>query len=170
MGRGVVDVLKHLPERMRFVRGLRSFVGFRQVGLAYERAARDAGRPKYTFRKLVQLAIDGLISFSSYPLRLVTYLGLVTIIVAMFLLLMVLVDAFYNRTAPRGWASTIVIVLFMGSIQLFSLGIIGEYIRLIFHEAKRRPTYIVRGPDRRDLEGAGESESQMASPTEGILE
>jgi len=170
MSRGVVDVLKHLPERMRFVRGLRSFVGFRQVGLAYERAARDAGRPKYTFRKLVQLAIDGLVSFSSYPLRLVTYLGLVTISVAMILLLVVLVDAFYNGTAPRGWASTIVIVLFMGSIQLFSLGIIGEYIRLIFHEAKRRPTYIVRGPDHRDLDGAGESESQMASPSGGVLE
>jgi dolichol-phosphate mannosyltransferase len=144
MDRRVVDVLKHLPERMRFVRGLRSFAGFRQIGLAYERAARGAGKPKYTLVALTVLAIDGLISFSSYPLRLVTYLGFVTISVALALLVWVLCDALSNQTAPRGWASTLVTVLFMGSIQLFSLGIIGEYIRLIFLETKRRPTYIVR--------------------------
>jgi dolichol-phosphate mannosyltransferase len=144
MDRRVVDVLEHLPERMRFVRGLRSFAGFRQVGLVYDRAAREAGKPKYTFRSLAVLAIDGLISFSSYPLRLVTYLGLVTIAVSLILLVWVLCDALSNQTAPRGWASTLVTVLFMGSIQLFSLGIIGEYIRLIFLETKRRPTYIIR--------------------------
>jgi len=143
MDRQVVDVLKQLPETMRFVRGLRSFAGFRQVGLAYERAAREAGQPKYTFRALVGLAIDGLVSFSSYPLRAVTYLGFSTIGVSLVLLLWVLGDGLYNRTGPKGWASTIVVVLFMGSVQLISLGIIGEYIRLIFLEAKRRPTYIV---------------------------
>ena len=79
MDRRVVDVLQHLPERMRFIRGLRSFVGFRQVGLPYERAAREAGSSKYSLRALIGLAIDGLVSFSSYPLRLVTRLGLATI-------------------------------------------------------------------------------------------
>jgi polyisoprenyl-phosphate glycosyltransferase len=179
MDRQVVDVLKHLPEKMRFVRGLRSFAGFRQVGLAYERAAREGGKPKYTLGSLLVLAIDGLINFSNYPLRLVfrqssidrfsklevpgiqeipasaarqlkmdgtlvTYLGLVTICIALALLVWVVSSALYNRTVPQGWASTLVTVLFMGSIQLFSLGIIGEYIRLIFLETKRRPTYIVR--------------------------
>jgi dolichol-phosphate mannosyltransferase len=144
MDRCVVDVLKHLPERMRFVRGLRSFVGFRQIGLPYDRAAREAGKPKYTLGTLIMLGIDGLISFSSYPLRLVTYLGVCTILVAFVLLVWVLSDAFYHRTAPQGWASTLVTLLFMGSIQLFSLGIIGEYIRLIFLETKGRPSYIVR--------------------------
>jgi dolichol-phosphate mannosyltransferase len=148
MDRRVVNVLKHLPERRRFVRGLRSFVGFRQVGLPYDRDARGAGRPKYKVGSLIMLAVDGLISFSSYPLRLVTYLGVLTILVAFGLLLWVLSDAFYHRTAPQGWASTLVTVLFIGSIQLFSLGIIGEYIRLIFVETKGRPTYIVR--DHRD--------------------
>jgi dolichol-phosphate mannosyltransferase len=143
MDRRVVDVLKQLPETARFVRGLRSFAGFRQVGLPYERAARESGQPKYSFRALVALAINGLVSFSSYPLRAVTYLGLCTIGISLVLLFWVLGDAFYNRTGPRGWASTIVVVLFMGSVQLISLGIIGEYIRLIFLEAKRRPTYIV---------------------------
>lgn len=145
MDRRVVDALNSLPERMRFVRGLRTFVGFRQVGLEYDRAARAAGRPKYTFGPLVRLAIDGLISFSGYPLRLVTQLGLLTIAAAALLTVWALIDAFFNRTAPRGWASLLVIFLFVSSIQLISLGIIGEYVRLIFQEVKGRPTYIVRG-------------------------
>jgi dolichol-phosphate mannosyltransferase len=144
MDRRVVDLLRHLPERMRFVRGLRSFVGFRQVGLAYDRAARAAGRSKYTLPGLIGLALDGLVSFSSYPLRLVTQLGFVTILVALGLLVWVLTDAFFFQTAPKGWASTGVIVLFMGAVQLFSIGILGEYLRLIFLEVKQRPTYIVR--------------------------
>jgi dolichol-phosphate mannosyltransferase len=144
MDRKVVDALNGLPERMRFVRGLRSFVGFRQAGVEYERSAREAGDPKYTFRKLIGLAADGLVSFSGYPLRLVTQFGLVTVAVTALIGVWVVVDALLNGTAPRGWASTVVVVLFMGSVQLISLGIIGEYIRLIFLEAKRRPTYIAR--------------------------
>jgi glycosyltransferase involved in cell wall biosynthesis len=143
MDRRVVNVLKHLPERMRFIRGLRSFAGFRQIGIEYDRAARTAGRPKYTTRALVGLAVDGLVSFSGYPLRLVTRLGLATIFVTLLLLVWVFVDAFKNHTAPQGWASTIVVVLFMGAVNLVSLGIIGEYIRLIFLEVKQRPTYII---------------------------
>lgn len=143
MDRKVVEVIRHLPERMRFLRGLRTFVGFRQVGLPYERAARGLGSSKYDLRALVGLAIDGLVSFSSYPLRLVTRLGLATISVAFALLGWVLVDAWFRHSAPQGWASTIIVVLFMASVQLFSLGIIGEYIRLIFLEVKGRPTYIV---------------------------
>lgn len=153
MDRRVVDVIRHLPERMRFLRGLRSFVGFRQIGLPYERAAREAGASKYGFEALVGLAIDGLISFSSYPLRLVTRLGLATIIVAFALLAWVVFDAWFTRTAPQGWASTIVVVLFMASVQLFSLGIIGEYIRLIFLEVKGRPTYVVEETRPRIDEG-----------------
>ncbi len=153
MDRRVVEVIKHLPERMRFVRGLRSFVGFRQIGLPYERAGREAGGSKYSLRALVGLAIDGLISFSSYPLRLVTYLGLATISLAFVLLAWVLFDAWGSQTAPAGWASTIVVVLFMASVHLFSLGIIGEYIRLIFLEVKKRPTYIVDSSRTRADEG-----------------
>jgi dolichol-phosphate mannosyltransferase len=143
MDRRVVDELKRLPERMRFVRGLRTFVGFKQVGLAYDRAARGAGKPKYSLGALIRLAIDGLVSFSSYPLRLVTMLGMASVLVALLLTVWVVLDAIYSKTAPRGWASMIIIVLFMSAVQLIGLGIIGEYIRLIFHEAKERPTYIV---------------------------
>jgi dolichol-phosphate mannosyltransferase len=142
--RKVVDVLNHLPERMRFVRGLRTFVGFRQTGVTYPRAAREAGKPKYTFRALVRLAVDGLISFSSAPLNLVTYLGFASAGVAVLLLIWVLADACVHHTAPQGWASTMVVVLFMSAIQLLGLGILGEYVRRIFLEVKGRPTYILR--------------------------
>ena len=161
MDRRVVEAVKTLPERKRFVRGLRTFVGFRQVGLAYERAAREAGSPKYTIRGLINLAVDGLVSFSSYPLRLVTYLGLITIAIGLILTLWVFIDALTNGTSPRGWASTIVIVLFMGAVQLISLGIVGEYVRLIFLETKGRPTYIVA--ERRGGE-AGSAASANAEP------
>jgi dolichol-phosphate mannosyltransferase len=144
LDRCVVDALQSLPEKKRFVRGLRTFVGFRQTGLAYERAAREAGEPKYTLRSLLGLAIDGLISFSSYPLRLVTYCGLLSAVFALLMTIWVLYDAYASQSAPRGWASTIVVILFMGSVQLLSLGIVGEYVRLIFQESKGRPTYIVR--------------------------
>jgi dolichol-phosphate mannosyltransferase len=144
MDRKVVDALKQLPERIRFVRGLRTFVGYRQIGLCYERSARRAGKPKYTFRALVRLAVDGLISFSSYPLHLVTYLGIAAATCALLLSLWVLVDALYNFKTPRGWASTMIVVLFMGAIQLISLGIMGEYVRRIFVECKGRPTYLIR--------------------------
>ena len=156
LDRCVVDALQKLPEKKRFVRGLRTFVGFRQTGLAYERAAREAGTPKYSLRALIGLAIDGLISFSSYPLRIVTYFGLLAAALAMFLTIWALYDSYVNQSAPRGWASTIIVTLFLGSVQLISLGILGEYLRLIFLETKGRPTYIVReirsaALDRRQL-------------------
>jgi len=143
MDRRVVEAMAELPERKRFIRGLRTFVGFRQTGLEYDRPAREAGKPKYTLSALLRLAVDGLVSFSSYPLRVVTYLGIAAATLAAMLTVWIFVDAFYQHTAPRGWASLIVVVLFMGSVQLISLGIIGEYIRLIFLESKGRPGYIV---------------------------
>ncbi len=143
MDRKVVEALVGLPEQMRFVRGLRTFVGFKQTGLEYERAARGAGKPKFTLRALISLAIDGLISFSSYPLRLVAYVGVATVFAAVLMTVWVVVDAVSNHTAPRGWASVMATILFVGSIQLIGLGVIGEYIRLIFLESKRRPMYVV---------------------------
>jgi dolichol-phosphate mannosyltransferase len=158
MDRRVVNVLNLLPERCRFVRGLRSYVGFRQVGLAYDRPARAAGLPKYTLGKLTGLAMDGLVSFSSRPLRMLTQLGIASAGLALLLTIWVLNDAIHHQSAPRGWASTMIVVLFMGAIQLLSLGIIGEYLRLIFLEAKGRPTYVVDDLKRRRSFGPGGAE------------
>jgi dolichol-phosphate mannosyltransferase len=148
MDRRVVDVLKHLPERTRFVRGLRTFVGFKQIGVRYERAARAAGEPKYSFSALLRLAVDGLVSFSGYPLKLAMYFGFATAAIGLSMTAWALTDALYRHTAPRGWASTMIVVLYMGSIQLISLGIIGAYVRRIFLECKGRPAYIVRTVNR----------------------
>ncbi len=146
MDRQVVEAMRSLPERQRFVRGLRTWVGFRQTGLEYERAARAAGEAKYTLTRLMGLAADGLISFSGKPLRLASSVGVLANLVALLLAIWVLVDAIAAGSAPQGWASTVVIVLFMGGVQLITLGVLGEYIRIIFLESKGRPAYVVRKP------------------------
>ncbi|MFM7594154.1 MAG: glycosyltransferase family 2 protein [Isosphaeraceae bacterium] len=138
-----VQAIIRLPEKNRFHRGLRAFVGFRQATVAYDRPARFAGSSKYNFVKLVRLALEGLVSFSSLPLRLVSLMGIMTLISSIFLLMWVLMDAFSAQTAPRGWASLTGIVLFIGSVQMIALGIIGEYLRQIFLETKRRPAAII---------------------------
>src|SRR5262249_11405301 len=136
MDRKVVEALKACQERTRFVRGLRAFVGFRQTGLIYERAAREAGGSKYTFRKVLGLAVEGFVSFSSVPLRLVIYLGISTGLLALLAIVGIVVDYFLRGTTPQGWASTVVVVLLMGAIQLLSLGVMGEYMQRIFLEVK----------------------------------
>src|SRR5262249_30191766 len=141
--RTVVDALKKMPERSRFVRGLRSFAGYRQTGIAYERAARHAGQPKYTFRALVRLASDGLVGFSGFPLALITYLGLATLGLALISGTWLAVHSLRTLEAPAGWSLTLVAVLMMGAINLLSLGIVGQYLRRIFVETKGRPTYII---------------------------
>src|SRR5262249_30238031 len=127
MDRKVVETLKSLPERQRFVRGLRAFVGFRQIGVPVERDARQAGTPKYTFRALVRLAVDGLVSFSGLPLTLVSYLGAFTLLAALVLTGWIVAEAWGRPGTSHGWASTMMVVLYMGSIQLLSLGVIAEY-------------------------------------------
>lgn len=143
MDRRVVRAMRAQPERVRFVRGLRRHVGFRQTCVAYDRDARAAGRSKYSFGGLCRLAIDGIVSFSSKPLRLATYLGLTTALAAVLLTVWVLADALAARTAPAGWASTLIVMLFLGAVQLVCLGILGEYMRVLFQEAKQRPPYLI---------------------------
>ncbi len=144
MDRRVVDQLKRMPERNRFLRGLRSWVGFKQVSLPYERQARFAGDAKYTLRKLLQLGLSGIFSFSSFPLRLATYLGFVVCLLAVFLSIYVVAVFFIGGHAPQGWTSLTVVVLFVGGIQLLILGAIGEYVALIHDEVKQRPSYVIR--------------------------
>jgi dolichol-phosphate mannosyltransferase len=151
MDRVVVDELLRMPESERFVRGLRSWVGFRQVGVEYDRAERAAGRPKYTLRKLLGLALDGLLSFSTVPLRLATYFGLtvsaLAFLGAAFTLLQRLFSAQFARLglAPvPGFATIVISVLFLGGIQLLCLGILGEYLARIYENVKGRPPWVIR--------------------------
>lgn len=144
MDRCVVDVLTALPERNRFVRGLRSWVGFRQTGLAYERDARFAGKPKYTFRKLVSLALDGLVSFSYFPLRLATMLGFGVSALSLVAAAYYLFKKLTTGLQPPGFATLVVVLLFLGGVQLITIGVVGEYIGHVLDEVKGRPTYVVR--------------------------
>jgi dolichol-phosphate mannosyltransferase len=144
MDRVIVDHLRRMPEHNQFIRGLRTWVGFRQTALEYDRDARAAGTPKYNLRKLFGLAYDGLISFSFVPLRLAMKLGL-AVSAAAFLAICALVLTKLVFDIPLvGWTSTVVLVLFMGGVQLMTLGLLGEYTARIFDEVKARPLYITR--------------------------
>jgi glycosyltransferase involved in cell wall biosynthesis len=139
----VVCVLNRLPERNRFLRGLRAWVGLRQTGVEYERAGRFAGKPKYSLTRLARLALDGLFSFSGFPLRLVSLIGIVTSLIALGGIGVVLYFRLFTDAALPGWAATVIPVLLLGSIQLLAMGILGEYVIRIFDEVKRRPVYLV---------------------------
>ncbi|MBO9670070.1 MAG: glycosyltransferase family 2 protein [Sphingobium sp.] len=143
MSRPVVDVLKSMPERHRFVRGMVAWIGFKQTALPYERAERFAGESKYPLRKMVRFAMDGILSFSIKPLRLAVGLGLTSAAVAMVGIAYALALRIFSSVWVEGWTALMIAVLFMGGVQLLSLGIIGEYIGRIYSEVKRRPLYVV---------------------------
>ncbi len=147
MDRKVVDALKRMREHHRFMRGLSAWVGFRQTGVPYRRHARTAGTTKYPLRKMLRFALDGITSFSYLPLQLATYLGFIVAAISMIFLLVVFIMRLANPAAAEpafyGQASTLASVLFLGAVQLISLGIIGEYVGRIYDEVKGRPLYIV---------------------------
>jgi len=172
MDRKVVELLKSMPERNRFVRGLRSWVGLRQTPLEYERDARAGGKPKYSFRKLTKLAADGVISFSSKPLRMATYLGFlcstIAFVGAIFTFFQRIFADWFAKIGLRpvsGFATTVIAVLFLGGVQLICLGIIGEYIGRIFEEVKGRPQWTIletRGLERQGGKQADEGRQPPA--------
>lgn len=143
MDRRVVNILTHMPERNRFVRGIRSWVGLKQVGLAYDRDARNAGKPKFTFSRLLYLALDGLVSFSFLPLRVITVIGFIVSIVSILLAIFYTIQKVTIGLNPPGFATLVVAILFLSGMQLMTIGLIGEYVGRIFEEVKQRPLYVV---------------------------
>jgi polyisoprenyl-phosphate glycosyltransferase len=143
VSRRVVDALGSMPERARFVRGMTSWVGFTQTGIEYRRDPRYAGSSKYPPRKLLRLALDGIVSFSTVPIKLVAWLGFALVAFCLVVLGWTLYTRFFTHTAPQGWTSLLVVVLLLGGVQLLSLGIIGQYVARIFDEVKQRPLYLV---------------------------
>jgi dolichol-phosphate mannosyltransferase len=142
ISRRALDVLNDMPERNRFIRGMVSWIGLRQVPLRYDRNPRLAGRTGYPWRKMLLLAIDAITSFSILPLRVASTAGLVAGILGFVFLAIVLFDWLTGGTVP-GWTSTISVILLMGSIQLVVLGIFGEYLGRMFFEVKRRPMFVI---------------------------
>jgi len=144
MDRKVVDVLKTMRERHRFPRGMSAWVGFKQIGVEYKRAARHAGVTKYPFKKMLRLALNAITSFSYFPLQVATYFGFFSAGLAILAIPVVAILRMRGSEFFGGQATTLISVLFLGGVQLISLGILGEYIGRLYDEAKGRPLYIVR--------------------------
>ncbi|MFO0142214.1 MAG: glycosyltransferase family 2 protein [Aphanizomenon sp.] len=145
MDRQVVNILNSMPERNRYIRGLRAWVGFRQTSVPFARDPRFAGTVKYTFGKSWALAIDGIISFSTVPLRLATYIGILSAFIALFMILLVLYWRLSEPSSPIiGYTLITISMFFLGSVQLICIGILGEYIGRIYEEVKGRPLYTLK--------------------------
>lgn len=145
MDRQVVDLLNSMPERNRYIRGLRAWVGFRQTAITLHRPPRFAGEAKYTFRKSLTLALSSIMSFSKVPLRLATYLGLFASALAVFMMVLTLYWRFFNPSSQLiGYTMITMAIFFLGAVQLICLGILGEYVGQIYEEIKGRPLYTVK--------------------------
>lgn len=144
LDRTVVEALKKMREHHRFPRAMTAWVGFRQIGIPYKRAARRAGETKYPFRKMLRLAINAVTGFSYFPLQLATFFGFISAALAILAIPIVIYLRLSGRAELSGQATTLIAVLFLGGVQLISLGILGEYIGRLYDEAKNRPLYILR--------------------------
>lgn len=142
--RKVAEVFKKMPERNRFVRGMMSWIGFNQTFIEYERDARFAGETKYPLKKMLKFASDGIFSFSTKPLKLVSSLGIFSLFISVLVFIYSIVSKFFIHETIGGWTSTTILIAFFGGLQLVSLGIVGEYIARIYEESKNRPLYIIK--------------------------
>ena len=153
MDEKVVSIMRQMREKHRFLRGMSAWVGFKQTGVQYKRKPRFAGETKYPLKKMIRLALNAVTGFSYFPLQLATYLGFIAAGLSVLAIPVVAILRLVTGTALIGQATTLIIVLFLGGVQLISLGIIGEYIGRIYDEAKGRPLYIVaEAPDKTMIE------------------
>jgi len=152
MDRQVINVLTSMREKHRFPRAMVAWVGFRQTGVKYQRAARFAGETKYPFNKMLRLALNAITGFSYFPLQIATYFGFVSAGISILAIPLVITLRLIGNAAFFGQASTLIAVLFLGGVQLISLGILGEYIGRLYDEAKDRPLYIVRQDTKKDTD------------------
>jgi glycosyltransferase involved in cell wall biosynthesis len=164
MDRQVVDVLLSMPERHRLLRAMCSWAGFRQTGVSYERAARYAGVTKYPLGKMINLALDGIFSFSTTPLRMLTYMGFGAAALSFLGIVWALSVRILTRHWVAGWATLFVGVLFLSGLQMISLGIMGEYLGRIYTEVKQRPLFVIAGILRAGQSGVVPQHSWLANP------
>jgi polyisoprenyl-phosphate glycosyltransferase len=158
MSRRVVDALRGLRERQRFMKGLFAWVGYPSASIAYQRESRIAGRSKFNYWRLWNFALEGITGFSTAPLRVATYLGLATALVAFAYGLWIVIKTLAWSDPVQGWPSMMAVVLFLGGVQLMALGVIGEYLGRLYLEAKQRPLYLVQ--ERRGGAGGADTPGQ----------
>lgn len=144
MRRNIVDHIVSMPEQSQFIRGLRSWIGFRQTGLEYERDKRQAGEAKYTLRKLFKLAYNGIFSFSTFPVRFLSRLGFLVIVFSLVYIAITLYKKYILGDVPQGFTTLIIFISLFSGVQLIALGLIGEYIIRIYDEVRKRPQFIIR--------------------------
>jgi polyisoprenyl-phosphate glycosyltransferase len=149
LDRKAVEAIKSMPERHRLLRGMCSWIGFRQCGLKYTRGARVAGATKYPLKKMVNLAVDGIASFSTIPLRFVAAIGFLSAALSMAGIVYALVVRLFTHTWVQGWTISFIGMLFLGGLQMMSIGIVGEYVGRVYAETKQRPLYLARSILRR---------------------
>lgn len=156
VSRRVVDQLNLMHEESRFLRGMRSWVGYKQIGVAYERSDRHTGQSKYTIRKLIQLAYNGIFNFSEFPIKFITGLGIFTVSLSLIYLTVTIVQRFVYKIVPEGFTALLLAIILFGGVQLISIGILGEYILRIFFQVKNRPLFIVKNTIHNKIEIDGE--------------
>lgn len=144
MSRRVVDILNKMPEESRFIRGMRSWVGFKQLGIEYERSERAADKSKYSFKMLFKLAFNGIFNFSELPIRFITRMGLIAICLSIVYLAITIIKKVIFGTVPEGFTALLFAIILFSGVQLISLGVIGEYVLRIFHQVKNRPLFIIK--------------------------
>lgn len=144
VSRRVVDQLNNMPEESRFIRGMRSWIGYKQIGITYERHERHAGDSKYPLTKLIGLAFNGIFNFSEYPIKMLSRLGLLSITVATLYLIYTLIMRFVFDSVESGFTALLFVIVLFGGVQLLALGMLGEYVLRIFFQVKNRPLFIVK--------------------------
>ncbi|MEE9439985.1 MAG: glycosyltransferase family 2 protein [Saprospiraceae bacterium] len=144
VSRRVIDQMNAMPEESRFLRGMRSWIGYKQIGVEYNRDERQSGESKYSFKKLMELALNGIFNFSEYPVKIIFKLGMFTMISSALYLSYVLFKKFAYGTVPDGFTALLFVVILFGGVQLMALGIIGEYVLRIFFQVKGRPLFIIK--------------------------
>jgi dolichol-phosphate mannosyltransferase len=174
LDRRVVDALLRMPERARFLRGLVSWVGFRQTAVEFVASPRLHGTTKYPLSKMIRFSVDGVTAFSSVPLRLSSYMGVFAALACIPYAIWAIYSRLFTNNAAHGWASVIVAVLFLGGVQLIAIGILGEYLGRIYEEVKGRPLYVAReifgtAPRTGELTAAGVSQERRDGVTDGAI-
>lgn len=144
ISRRAVDKIVEMKEESRFIRGMRTWVGYKQIGVPYERQERLAGDSKYPFSKLLKLAFNGIFNFSEFPIKFISRLGLLTISISLLYLFYAIIKLFFTDAIPEGFVGVIFTITLFGGIQLLSIGILGEYILRIFFQVKNRPLFIIK--------------------------
>jgi glycosyltransferase involved in cell wall biosynthesis len=144
MSRRVVNIMNKMPEESRYLRGMRTWVGFKQIGVEYERSERQAGESKYSFSMLFKLAYNGIFNFSEFPIKFVSRLGGLTVIVALIYFISVVIKKFFFQEVIEGFTSLLFIIILFSGVQLIALGVIGEYVLRVFFQSKNRPLFIVK--------------------------